>query len=43
VNLGRRVAYAEGQINNEEGKLVARATGTFFLTDTLQQSERERV
>ncbi len=43
VNLGRRVAYAEGEITNEEGKLVARATGTFFLTETLEQSERERV
>jgi acyl-CoA thioesterase len=43
VNLGRRVAYAEGQITNDEGKLVARATGTFFLTETLKQSERERI
>ncbi|MBW2422028.1 MAG: PaaI family thioesterase [Deltaproteobacteria bacterium] len=43
VNLGRRVGYAEGQITNGEGKLVARATGTFFLTETLKQSERERV
>jgi len=43
VNLGRRVAYAEGEITNGEGKLVARATGTFFLTETLEQSERERV
>ena len=43
VNLGRSVAYAEGQITDDDGKLVARATGTFFLTDTLKQSERERV
>ena len=43
VNLSRSVAYAEGSIVNDEGKLVARASGTFFLTETLAQSERERL
>ena len=43
VNLSRRVAYAEGSIVNDDGKLVARASGTFFLTETLVQSERERL
>lgn len=43
VNLSRRVAYAEGSIVNDEGKIVARASGTFFLTETLVQSERERL
>jgi acyl-coenzyme A thioesterase PaaI-like protein len=39
----RRLAYAEGEILNDQGKLLARASGTFFLTDTLRQGERERV
>jgi len=43
VNRTRRLAYAEGEVRGPEGKLLARATGTFFLTDTLEQSERERV
>jgi acyl-CoA thioesterase len=43
VNATRSTAYAEGSIVNEEGKLVARASATFFLTETLVQSERERV
>jgi len=42
-NLTRSTAYAEGSIENSEGKMVARASGTFFLTETLVQSERERV
>lgn len=42
-NLTRSTAYAEGSIENTEGKLVARASGTFFLTETLVQAERERV
>jgi acyl-CoA thioesterase len=43
VNLSRSVAYAEGSVVNAEGKLVARSSGTFFLTETLVQSERERL
>lgn len=43
VNQTRSTAYAEGSITNSDGKLVARASGTFFLTDTLAQSERERL
>jgi acyl-CoA thioesterase len=43
VNLSRSVAYAEGSIVNDEGKLVARASGTFFLTEALAQTERERL
>lgn len=39
----RSLAYAEGEITNQEGKVLARASGTFFLTDTMRQSERERV
>jgi len=39
----RRTAYAEGSITDGDGRLVARATGTFFVTETRVQSERERV
>lgn len=39
----RSLAYAEGEIVNAEGKVLARASGTFFLTDTMRQGERERV
>jgi acyl-CoA thioesterase len=42
-NLSRNTAYSEGSITDEDGQLVARASGTFFLTDTLAQTERERV
>jgi len=43
VNRSRRTAYAEGEAVNEEGKVLAKASGTFFITDTLLQSERERL
>ena len=43
LDLTRRTAYAEGQIRDEEGRVLARTSGTFFLTDTVEQSERERV
>ncbi len=39
----RRLAYAEGEILNAEGKILARASGTFFLTETMRQQDRERV
>lgn len=31
VNKGKQLCYAEGEVTNEEGKLIARATGTFFI------------
>ncbi len=31
VNKSKQLAYAEGEVTNEEGKLIARATGTFFI------------
>jgi uncharacterized protein (TIGR00369 family) len=43
VQKTRSLAYAEGDVVSEDGKLLARATGTFFLTDTLRQPDRERV
>ncbi len=39
VRRGKRLVYAEGEIRDEAGKLVARATGTFFLVETHQGSE----
>jgi len=42
-NATRSTAYAEGSIVDSEDRLVARASGTFFLTDTRVQSDRERV
>ena len=41
--MTRRLSYAEGEILNEENKVLARASGTFFLTETLTQKDRERV
>ena len=38
LNRGRRTAYAEGEIRDAEGRLVARATGTFMLTESFKQS-----
>lgn len=43
VYLSRRTAYAEGRLVDAEERLVAKATGTFMLTDALHQAERERV
>ena len=43
VNRSRRTAYAEGEVVNQEGKVLAKASGTFFITDTMIQSERERL
>ena len=41
--MTRKTAYAEGSITNAAGQLVARASGTFFLTETMAQADRERV
>ena len=43
VQKTKSLAYAEGDVVNDEGKLLARATATFFLTATLRQPDRERV
>lgn len=43
VRLTRRTGYAEGTLRDEEGNMLARSSGTFFLTDTLEQADRERV
>jgi len=41
--LTKSLGYAEGEITSEEGKVLARASGTFFLTETMAQKDRERV
>lgn len=43
VTRTRRTAYTEGEITDTEGRLLAKATGTFFITETREQAERERV
>jgi len=43
LRLTRRTAYAEGILTDDAGNELARSSGTFFLTDALTQSERERV
>ncbi len=41
--LTKSLGYAEGDILSNEGKVLARASGTFFLTETLRQEDRERI
>jgi len=43
VNLSRRTAYTEAELLDSEGRVIAKATGTFMLTDSYRQSDRERV
>jgi len=39
-NRTRQTAYASGEIYDDKGRLIASATGTFFLTPTVEQSPR---
>ena len=41
--LTKSLGYAEGEVVNEEGKVLARASGTFFLTKSMRQDDRERI
>ena len=43
LNMSKRTAYTEAEIRDEDDRLIAKATGTFMLTETFVQSERERV
>jgi uncharacterized protein (TIGR00369 family) len=43
LSITRSMAYAEGSIVDCDEKLVARASGTFFLTESMAQSDRERL
>jgi acyl-CoA thioesterase len=42
INKSRRTAYTEAEIRDDEDRLIAKATGTFMLTETMAQTERER-
>jgi uncharacterized protein (TIGR00369 family) len=39
-NITRQTAYATGEIHDDKGRLIASATGTFFLTPTVEQSSK---
>jgi uncharacterized protein (TIGR00369 family) len=41
--LTRSLGYSEGEVLNADGKVLARASGTFFITEALRQTERERI
>ena len=43
LELTKSLGYAEGEVMNDAGKVLARASGTFFLTKTMRQDERERI
>lgn len=43
MRVTRNTAYAEGTLLDAEGNLLARSSGTFFLTETTVQADRERV
>ena len=48
VNRSRRTAYCEGDLLDDEERLIARATGTFMITETMRPrsasaSEPDRV
>ena len=42
TNKSRRTAYTEAEIRDDDDRLIAKATGTFMLTETMVQAERER-
>lgn len=41
INSSRRLCYVEGEVHSEAGKLIARATGTFFVKprDQIESSD----
>lgn len=41
VNKSRRTAYTEGEVLDAEDRLICKGTGTFMLTETMTQKERE--
>ena len=43
VYVSRRTAYTEGDLIDGEDRVVAKATGTFMLTESYRQADRERV
>jgi acyl-CoA thioesterase len=43
LRMTRRTAYAEASLLDAKDNLLARCSGTFFITETYAQGERERV
>lgn len=43
VRMTRRTAYCEAKLRDEQDNVLASTSGTFFLTETVKQSDRERV
>lgn len=43
TNVSRRTAYTEAEVRDQDDRLIAKATATFMLTDSLLQTDRERV
>ena len=43
LTMTRRTAFVESTLTDEEDRVVCRASGTFMLTETYTQKERERV
>ena len=43
TNMSKRTAYVEAEILDQDDRLIAKATGTFMLTESFVQSARERV
>lgn len=41
--LTKSLGYAEGEVLNDQGKTLAKASGTFFLTKAMRQEDRERI
>ena len=40
-NMTRQTAFASGEIHDDKGRLIASATGTFFLTPTVEQTPKD--
>jgi acyl-CoA thioesterase len=43
LRMTRRTAYAEASLLDAGDNVLARCSGTFFITETHEQAERERV
>jgi len=39
-NLSRQTAFATGEIRDDRGRLIASASGTFFITPTMAQNPK---
>ena len=43
LTMTRRTAFVESTLTDQQDRVVCRASATFMLTETLTQTERERV